>query len=61
MKEEGINADTFKAHSTQGTANSAVRDRGASVQDILQTADFYYHPKYSNTFGKAVLNGESLF
>ena len=69
MKEAGIDVDTFKAHSTRGAASSAARDRGVSVQDILQTADwtrettfnrFYYRPKYSNSFGKAVLNGESL-
>ena len=42
---------------------------GVFVQDILQTADwtrettftcFYYCLKYSNSFGEAVLNGESL-
>ena len=69
MKEAGVNVNTFKAHSTRGAASSATRDSGVSVQDILQTADwtrettfnrFYYRPKYSNSFGKAVLNGESL-
>ena len=69
IKKAGIDADTFKALSTRGAASSAARDRGVSIQEILQTADwtrettfnrFYYRPKYCNSFGKAVLHGECL-
>jgi len=38
--EAGIEVDTFKAHSTRGTASSAARDRGVSIQEILQTTDW---------------------
>ena len=53
MKEAGIDVDTFKAHSTREAASSTARDRGVSIQEILQTADwirqttfnrFYYRP-----------------
>jgi len=39
-KEAGIDVDIFKAHSTRGAASSAARDRGVSIQEILQTADW---------------------
>ena len=69
IRKAGIDVDTFKALSTRGAASSAARDRGVSIQETLQTADwtrettfnrFYYRPKYCNSFGKAVLHGECL-
>ena len=65
----GIDTSIFKAHSVRGVSASAAYERGASLQDILDLADwstdstfrrFNYRPKHNSSITKTLLNMQSF-
>ena len=65
ISRAGIDTSIFKAHSVTGASASAAYDRGASLQDILDLADwstdstfrrFYYRPRHNSSITKTLLN-----
>ena len=69
ISRAGIDTNIFKAHSVRGAAASAAYERGASLQDILDLADwstdstfrrFYYRPKRNSSITKTLLNMQSF-
>lgn len=64
LETAGVNTGIFTAHSTRGAATSAALEKGVSVSEILQTADwssestfrkFYYRPVKEPTFAQSIL------
>ncbi len=64
LREARIDTGVFKAHSVRGASSTAALDKGASIQDVLQTADwssdstfrrFYYRPAANTTYAQRVL------
>ena len=69
ISRAGIDTSIFKAHSVRGASASAAYERGASLQDILDIADwstdstfrrFYYRPRHNSSITKTLLNVDSL-
>ena len=69
ISRAGIDTSIFKAHSVRGASASAAYERGASLQDILDLADwstdstfrrFYYRPRHNSSITKTLLNVQSL-
>ena len=69
ISRAGIDTSIFKAHSVRGASASAAYERGASLQDILDIADwstdstfrrFYYRPRHNSSITKTLLNVGSL-
>ena len=69
ISRAGIDTSIFKAHSVRGVSASATYERGASLQDILDLADwstdptfrcFYYRLKHNSSIAKTLLNVQSL-
>ena len=65
ISRAGIDTSIFKAHSVRGASASAAYERGASLQDILDLADwstdstfrrFYYRPRHNSSITKTLLN-----
>ena len=65
ISRAGIDTSIFKAHSVRGASASAAHERGASLQDILDLADwstdstfrrFYYRPRHNSSITKTLLN-----
>ena len=65
ISRAGIDKSIFKAHSVRGASASATYERGASLQDILDLADwstdsmfrrFYYRPRHNSGITKTLLN-----
>ena len=65
----GIDTSVFKAHSVRGASASAAYERGASLQDILNLADwstdstfrrFYYRPRHNSSISKSLLTVQGL-
>ena len=64
----GIDIIVFKAHSVRGASTSAAMDKGVSLSDTLNTADwnrdatfkrFYYPPSTKDTFATNALRKTS--
>lgn len=60
-----MDANIFKDHSVRGVSASAAYERGASLQDISDLADWstdstfrrlYYRPKHHSGIAKTLLN-----
>jgi len=69
MKCAGINVEEFKAHSCRSAAVTKARNKGISIKDIQNAADwtspstflkYYYKPSYSCTFSNSILGEKSL-
>ena len=71
LSEAGVDTSRFKAHSVRGAVTSAALNKGVTLGDILQVADwssestfrrFYYRPThdYSANFGRKVLQVTQL-
>ena len=69
LKEAGIDTNVFSAHSTRGASTTAAKEKGATLTDILSTADwssdstfrrFYYRPSEtsSSAYAVTVLSGD---
>ena len=65
ISRAGIDTSIFKAHSVRGASASAAYERGASLRDILDLADwstdstfrrFYYRPRHNSSITKTLLN-----
>ena len=65
ISRAGIDTSIFKAHSVRGASASAAYEKGASLQDILELADwstdstfrrFYYRPRHNSSLTKALLS-----
>ena len=65
LKDIISRAGIFKAHSVRGASASAAYERGASLQDSLDLADwstdstfrrFYYRPRHNSSITKTLLN-----
>lgn len=64
LSEAGIDIDVFEAHSVRGASSKAAFEKGASLQDVLETADwstdftfrrFYYRPIADTTYAQKLL------
>ena len=71
LSEAGVDTSRFKAHSVRGAVTSAALNKGVTLGDILQVANwssdstfrrFYYRPThdYSANFGRKVLQVTQL-
>jgi len=70
LKMSGVDTDKFKAHSSRAAATSGARDRGASIEEILQRGQWsskstwqrFYNKKVSSkseNFQRTLLSGPS--
>ena len=68
MERAGVDTSVFKAHSVRGASTSAAANVGATIQDILNAADwrtesvfkrFYHRSTGLSTFGTAVLKSKA--
>ena len=69
ISRAGIDTSTFKAHSVRGASASPAYERGATLQDILDLADwstdstfrrFHHRPKHNSSITKTLLNMQSF-
>ena len=69
ISRAGIDSSIFKAHSVRGASASAAYERGASLQDILDLADwstdstfrrFYYKPRLNSSIKKTLLSVQNV-
>ena len=65
LGQAGVDTSVFKAHSVRGAAATAALNKGVTLADILQAADwssdttfrrFYYRPTSSTSFGRGILD-----
>ena len=65
LGQAGVDTSVLKAHSVRGAAATAALNKGVTLADILQAADwssdttfrrFYYRPTSSASFGRGVLD-----
>ena len=69
LQDAGVDTNVFKAHSARGASATAAYNKGVSMQEILQTADwskdstfrgFYYHPLESAEYALKVLSHKDI-
>ena len=65
LKLAGIDVSIFSGHSVRGASTSAAAGAGATMNDIMQAADwstesvfrrFYYRPSHDASYGRTVLS-----
>ena len=65
LASAGINTNVFKAHSVRGASATAAHNKGASLEDILHSADwstdsmfrrFYYRPTHNPGPARSLVN-----
>ena len=69
LQDAGVDINVFKAHSARGASATAAYNKGVSMQEILQTADwskdstfrrFYYRPLESAEYALKVLSHKDI-
>ena len=67
LQEAGVDTSIFKTHSARGASTTAAYNKGVSMQEILQTADwskdstfrrFYYRPSENANYAMKVLSSK---
>lgn len=68
MGNAGIDTTIFKGHSTRSASTSKARESGVSLEEVVKMADwsgpstfirFYYRPRFSDLYARAVLTDPS--
>ena len=68
LSQAGVDLSFFKAHSARGASATAAFNKGVTIENILQAADwstdstfrrFYYRPSHSAVYGQKVLQPAS--
>ena len=63
LQKAGVDTAVFKAHSVRGASSTAASEKGASMEDILRTADWstdstfrrFFRPSHNNSYAQTVL------